>query len=275
MTPEELPTEARRKLLAIESARQDAEDAAHAAGRRLQQLDPRSTDPAVVQAGEQLMEKRDRHSQRHDELNVLVNKIRAWLRELPPGTILEPALPSRSKPNKEETIGQAIVRIRGDILKTKQNLIATRDAPMPTVEVKRLIANRVQKMAWPPNLDVTAGKLTLWFTNPQAADSRCELNEVAALLAWLFPEELTARLHEEVDNLDEPENPLTRAEKEKRMDELRGRLNELECAEESLVDEAGREQNLEIARRADASPACVLGVVIKTAAAAQAQAAAA
>ena len=97
MTNDELPTDARRKLLAIESARQDAEDAAHAAGRRLQQLNPRSTDPAI---GEALQEKRDKHSQRHDELNVLVNRIRQWLRELPPGTALEAASPVRAKPTR-------------------------------------------------------------------------------------------------------------------------------------------------------------------------------
>jgi hypothetical protein len=271
MTPDELPTDARRKLLAIESARQDAEDAAHAAGRRLQQLDPHSSDPAVVQRGEKLIEKRDRQSQKFDELNVLLNKIRQFLRELPPGAVVEVAPPARAKPNKDETIAAAIARVRLDILSCKQDLAAARNAPLPVAELKKLIAARVLRMATngSPNLSADGGKLVLWFTDPRAGDSRCELNEVARLLAWLDPDRLRKRLEDEVDALGAPENPLTAEQKETRLAELMARMNDLERSEEALVENA-QAQGMDVMRRADASPAAVLGVVVKTAAQAQA-----
>jgi hypothetical protein len=91
-------------------------------------------------------------------------------------------------------------------------------------------------------------------------------------LAWLDSDRLTKRLEDEIDELGEPENPLTAEEKDKRIEGLMGRLDELERTEVSLID-LGREQNIEIAYRADISPACVLGVVVKTAVQAQAAAA--
>jgi hypothetical protein len=271
MTPDELPTDARKKMLAIESARQDAEDAAQAAGRRLRQLSPHSSDPAVVQMGEQLIEKRDRQSQKFEELNVLVNKIRQWLRELPPGTAFDPVTPVRAKPNKDETIAAAIARVRLDILSCKQDLAAARNAPLPVAELKRAVAARVLRMKnnGAPNLTVDGGKLVLWFTDPRAGDSRCELNEVARLLAWFDPERLTARLTDEIDALGEPQNPLAPKDKEKKLAELTAHMDQLERAEESLI-EAGQEQGLDAGRRADASPAAVLGIVVKAAAQAQA-----
>jgi hypothetical protein len=153
----ELPTEAHRKILAIESALQDYEDAKNAAGRRLQQLNPRSSDPAI---GEALQEKRDKAGQKHDELNVLANRIRQWLRALPPNTVLEAAPPVWTKPKEGETIAAAVVRVRREILTCKQDLAAARNAPLPSSDLKKLIAARVQRMAsnGAPNLTVDGGK---------------------------------------------------------------------------------------------------------------------
>ena len=55
--------------------------------------------------GEALQEKREKHGQRHEEISVLVNKIRQWLRELPPGTVLEAAPPVRTKLRDDEKVG--------------------------------------------------------------------------------------------------------------------------------------------------------------------------
>jgi hypothetical protein len=274
MTPDELTADARKKMLAIESARQEADDMAQAAGRRLRQLSPHSTDPAVVQMGEQLIEKRDRFSQRFDELNVLLNKIKQFLRELPPGVVLEVAPPVRTKLRDDEKVASAIARVRLDILSCKQDLAAAQNAPLPVAELKRLVAARVLRMKnnGAPNLTVDGGKLVLWFTDPRAGDSRCELNEVARLLAWFDADRLTARLADEIDALGEPQNPLTPEAKEKKLAELTARMNDLERSEEALVENA-QAQGMDVMRRADASPAAVLGIVVK--AAAQAQAAAA
>jgi hypothetical protein len=263
MTPDELPTDARKKLVAIEAARMDAEDAMQAAGRRLQQLNPRSTDPAI---GEALQEKRDKHGQRLEELSALLNKIRQWLRTLPPGTVLE-AVPSvHAKPNAGETIVSAVVRIRREIQTCKKDLADARNAPLPVADLKLVAARIVQRMAvrGAPILDTMAGKLTVqWW----GGDRWTREEE-----AWLDPEKMTKRLEAEIDALDAPENPLTAQEKEKRIEELTAGLIELEKTEISLIN-LGREQNIEIIYRAETSPACILGVVIVTAAQAQAAAA--
>jgi hypothetical protein len=265
MTPDELPTDARKKLVAIEAARMDAEDAMQSAGRRLQQLNPRSTDPAI---GEALQEKRDKHGQRFEELSALMNKTRQWLRTLPPGTVLE-AVPSvHAKPNAGETIVSAVARIRREIQTCKKDLADARNAPLPIADAKQLVAARAQKMAVraDPPVDVTAGKLTMQFD-----DSPVTHRQLVQILARVIPEQTTQWLGSGIDG-EPPENPLTAQEKEKRIEQLTARLNELEKTETSLID-LGREQNIEIAYRADISPACVLGVIIKTAAQAEAAAA--
>ena len=76
---------------------------------------------------------------------------------------------------------------------------------------------------------------------------------MAALLAWLDPDRLTKRLEDEIDELGEPDNPLTAKEKEKRLAELTARMDELERAEESLI-EAGHDSRAWTSRAAPTLP---------------------
>jgi hypothetical protein len=84
---------------------------------------------------------------------------------------------------------------------------------------------------------------------------------VVALLCWMQPAAMVAALEREIDAMPAPELALTAKEKEKRLAQLKADLDALERLEETLIEQAARD-GLEILRRADASPAAVLGVAV-------------
>lgn len=259
-----LPTDARKKLVALEAARMDAEDAAQAAGRRLQAL-PRSTDPAI---GEALQTKRDLNSAKQEELSMLLNWIYQFLRSNK-GVLEAAATTQQPRLEKDETIPSALKRIRLNVVSTKVAMVTVRNSPIPLADARQAIAKRVARMAdngAPHNFDLTAGKLTLTWGTPDFFTG----DRAASMMAWLWPEQMTQRLCAE---LVEPEGgEITAEAKQVRLGELATHLDQLERDEEALIEAAGRD-GLDIARRADASPVAVLGIVVTTAAQAQAAAA--
>jgi hypothetical protein len=102
-----------------------------------------------------------------------------------------------------------------------------------------------------------------WFEDMATMDA------VLGLLAFVVgSEQVTAAFTRELE--EEPEAPgaLSPLEREKRINELAIRLLELERYEEALILRAA-DEGIELARRGDASPVAVLGVVIAQAQAAQ------
>jgi hypothetical protein len=91
-------------------------------------------------------------------------------------------------------------------------------------------------------------------------------SEAIVFLAWLFPDQLKAKLYKEIDTLRKEELRLRlpvmpRAERLTKLAELDARILEKEREEEFFIVEAVA-GNTVIPRRASANPAAVLGVVV-------------
>jgi hypothetical protein len=84
---------------------------------------------------------------------------------------------------------------------------------------------------------------------------------IATVLAWLDPDRFVAALEREIDTMPEAALTLTATERAQRIAELSKHIDELERSEEALI-EAAQTQGVEVARRTDCSPPCVLGVRI-------------
>lgn len=80
---------------------------------------------------------------------------------------------------------------------------------------------------------------------------------LASFMAWLYGEDLIARLHAMID-ADEYVSGPPLAERPARLQALRGELRDLEASEESVIT-AAEAEHVFIARRADADPVVVLG----------------
>ena len=107
----ELPEAAKEKLLSFDAARVEAEDAARSARARINGMG-RDADPRIV---EKLQQAAERHRRRHDDLHALTASVRQWLSGLPPGVALETQAAAGAKPQKGQTVGQAVSRLRDEI----------------------------------------------------------------------------------------------------------------------------------------------------------------
>lgn len=248
-----LPEQAREKLLVLDSRR--IEEAAAAAAR----LPYEVTDQKI---SERVRVSQDRHRLRHDALHALCTHVRQWLNSLPPGAVLEPAEPVNARPIKGETLAQAVARLRDEITAAQNNLRVVKAAPLLKSELKASAALLVQQLAARGRPNVSAGRngLAVAFTAPNA-DTLAHHHDIAALMAWVDPDAMTRALEKEIDAMPEQQQPMPKAEREKRAAELAASLLELEWQEETLIDIAASE-GLDVMRRENASPAAVLGIVV-------------
>jgi hypothetical protein len=139
-----------------------------------------------------------------------------------------------------------------------------RTAPAPKSELKAQAAALVQSLrarGWPK---VFVEPFSVAWSDPRE-DFVITRDELARYLAWLDPVAMTKRLHEEIDELS-VKDAIARDEKAERMAQLTTRLSDLEIQEENLIV-AAASQGVEVLRRPTASPAAVLLVVAKQAAA--------
>jgi hypothetical protein len=257
----ELPEAARAKLTAIELQRDGALDSMRGAAGRLLSL-PRDTD-AAKSLRERLEIERDRFAEKHRQLALLCSRVNQWAFELrlPAGAVLEVAPVPELRLKASETCQSALASVRLQITGAQQEIAAVRRAPLKRasqLEAVRAHLQRVAQGAAPKiNFDVRGNAVVSWVE-----DLIVSRNDLMGILTWVLGAEaiataFTRQLEEE------PEAPgaLSPLEREKRISELSMSLLSLERVEEALVERGGRE-GFEFARRADASPVAVLGVVI-------------
>ncbi len=256
----ELPEAAKEKLLSLDAARVEAEDAARSARARINGMG-RDADPRIV---EKLQQAAERHRQRHDDLHALTASVRQWLNGLAPGVALETYAAVGTKPHKGETVVQAIARLRDEITATKNHLRTVKAAPLPRADAKALAAVYVQQLAerGRPQVWFDRERLNVAFVDPRRPDSFAHFLDVAAFAAWLNPDVMVTRFEEAIDALPpETQTAMPKEEQEKRAAELAAALLELERQEEFLISTAAGD-GLAIERRPTASPAAVLSVVV-------------
>jgi hypothetical protein len=248
-----LPEPARERLLALDARR--VEESAASSARLPYEI----TDQKI---SERVRVSQDRHRLRHDALHALCSSIRQWLNTLPPGAVLEPAEPVTAKPRQNETLVQAIERLRNEISAAQNHLSVVKRAPIPKNDAKKLAAVYVQQLVQRgrPQVSVDRDQLSVAYVDPRR-DTLTHYADVASLLAWLDPVALTKRLEAEIEALPEQQQPMPASEREQRAAELTERLLGLERQEEALIALAASE-GLDVMRRADADPRAVLGIVV-------------
>jgi hypothetical protein len=255
----ELPPTAQVKLAKLDVSRMVAEDATRAAQSRLSGLG-RDADPGVIT---QLTRERDRHAERHRSISALIHKINQWLMELrlPPGAVLEAAPQIAIEVKNGQTLSAAIETARNEIKSLQQKLAAARSAPLPQADQIRAAEAYVAKMASTAKPTVAVmrdDQIRVTFRDSVVGGT----DDVLALACWLQPEAVVAALTRDIEQMPTPINPLTRAERLQKVSELEGQLLELGFLEDGLILRAAQD-GIDVMRRRDADPRCVLGVVIK------------
>jgi hypothetical protein len=246
-----IPDAARDKLRDLQLARMTAEDAARAITERLNSL-PRDADPLLR---ERLANERDKQNHRQGQLSQLLNRLQQWLGELRANVEL------KSMPQLELKRGETIEDTRSKIKALREQLAAVKRAPLPQSDQKKLAEDYVVRLARQarPLVGIVNDALRVSFRGDMAAPE-----DVLALVAWAAPEQLCRALEREIDNQPARADALPASERVRRVAELEDQLHALESREEALIMRAHGD-GLEVLRRPDASPPCVLGVVVVTA----------
>jgi len=258
--PVTLPEAARAKLSDIEAQRCIAEDLLRGTAQRVASL-PRE----AVELRERLAVEREKHAERHRVLSLLVSRCNQFLFELRGNVALEVAPAVEIKLKASETVVAALAAAREQIAGVQRELVQVRKAPLCRSSQEEAIRAHLARLVQRPKIgfDARGGALVTWVEDMATMDG------VLGLLAFVLPEQVSAAFAHDL----EPESPgaVSPLEREKRISELSVSLLALERTEEALIERAASE-GIELARRGDASPVAVLGVVVVNAnARAQAQ----
>ena len=246
----ELPEAARAKLSDIEAQRCIAEDLLRGCAQRINSL-PRE----AVELRERLVVERDKHAERHRVLSMLVSRVNQFCVELRGNVALECAPAVEIKLKASETVVAALAATRAQIAGVQRELAAVRKAPLCRSSQEEAIRAHLARLVQRPKIgfDARGGALVTWVEDMATMDG------VLGLLAFVLgPEQVSAAFSRDL----EPESPgaVSPLEREKRISELSVSLLALERTEEALIERAASE-GIELARRGDASPVAVLGVL--------------
>jgi hypothetical protein len=255
MMPNGLPAEARSKLSELTVQRLAAQDAAQSANARLNSL-PRDGDRELVS---KLTAERDKHNERHRALSLLINKINQWVMEQRRPLQLAPAFDG-VKLKRDETLHDALTKVRGQITALHQHIAAIKSSPLPLADQEQLCEAFVvrQLAAARPTVAVLRDdQLRVTFRDSVVGST----DDVLALLCWCAPEQVYKALLRAIHEQPSRSDAMPAAERVRRVAELEAQLLQLELYEEALILRAHGD-GLEVLRRPDAAPAAVLGVVI-------------
>lgn len=259
-----LPDAARAKLQLIADLAADAMADADAALTRLNDLARRpgssDDDPGVVR----LSAKYEVQSHRHQQLFSLANAIERWLRSLPPAAELEiaaaPPPPSLMDEGEAVSPEEMVMRIRAKLAE----LVIERATVLRTPEPKDVLRVRLRAQVArlrahaKPVLDLERGKADLAVFRDPAADFGLREAYLVGMLAWLDPERMDRALNAMVDDLPDGE-AMTDAERDEELAKLDAEIEGLQRNEESLIESAFA-HGVDVLRRSNADPQCVLGV---------------
>jgi hypothetical protein len=219
-------------------------------------------DRAIEQLQEELTRLAAQIKQREDkrmQAAMLVGALRGFLEQAsldsqPLTSVQHPPAALRA----DETPPAALRRVRNEIAALERELIELRKASLPSAELKLKVRDYIHQLAlagtphlmaergecridWPPGCQTPMGVI-----GPGAA----------AVMAWLFADQMVARLDEQIDALRGA--GLSSSERVKKEGQLKDRLLTLQRTEESLIET--HEAEFDLPRRPQAAPEAILGV---------------
>jgi len=197
---------------------------------------------------------------RHGAVAGLAANLDAWIRQQPAHAVFELAeVPPLAVP-ADDGFAAALERVRAERDQREAELRRLQSAPLPLSELKVAARGLVEDLSrrGRPAIDLRQGLEVKWRTR-EASVAHMSGPDVAALLCWLFPNEMAAALDAAVTRAVPAAAPVPSEGRAERMDELAAEVLALERREERLI-ELATEAGMELLRRPHANPMAVLGV---------------
>lgn len=160
--------------------------------------------------------------------------VEGWLKAGIPGNCtLEPAVIEPPKLGKNETLLDALDRVRRRGREIKASLHTVRSAPWPSAHVKRRLREIVERLAREPDVSLLLEHDTdlSWPSTSHRAEviggaeralAFHEATDVLGLIAWLLPDQLTKKLHALVDESADDQAAMTTEQRQTAEAELLG-----------------------------------------------------
>jgi hypothetical protein len=267
--PGDLPVKAQARLSEFNGRCQDSMDSMRNASARIERIrsaaayDKRGLNETESLEVLRLESTREKHRQRHDSIHALCQSLQQWLSKLRNVQVVV-APPPVSSQADGETIQAYIARLRDQIYATQNHMAAVQHAPLPLKDRKQLVRSYVEQLVerGRPRVDVINDSLRIDHVDPQKVDFLSQI-DIDAKLAWFDADKLAKRYEAEL--APDQSDAISASEREKQLTELRAVLDAYERQEEAAITQA-EAMNIEIERRQDADPQCVLNVVVKRAA---------
>jgi hypothetical protein len=264
MDVNDLPPKARAKLTLLNDAASESQVLLASFLRRISELRNSANNvfnqAKNAEAGREIARlsgKQVAQQVRHREATQLLAQLDHWLRNLPRGTVLEDA--RHAKPKYKGSALEAIERIRSEIKKLRSDISAVQRAVPTPEELKAAARDYVKANADRARPHISAsqhGSFNLTFGTLDFSSAKLD---PFAYLCWLNPTAVVAALEKDISGMPPAPLALSAADKAVKLTELSEAMLSLERDEEALI--AGSTQ--EIARRPQADPRAVLGVVKK------------
>lgn len=276
----DLPSAAQAKLRSLRQATLDADalmararesalDAEKLVSACTNQRDTASTkqgrkqaDQALADATMELNELRtqlDARFRRVQDGRRTLTQVAAWLQTQPAGASVASVPVSAPMP---DDLRGAVEEVRRTIASKQADHHRLRTAPPSEADLKSIAARMSVDLAEAgrPVIASAAGNIELRWRRGDSFHTPPRPKEVAAMLAWLWPDQMREAIERELlDRLTPEPHGVDAEERHAQMRVLEDEVLFLERVEEHLAAEAIK-RGLEMFRRPDADPRAVLGI---------------
>lgn len=264
-----LPKAAQLKILRLEDAEQQAQTLISSTVRRIGELEriimnnpDGDRGDAIRQEIALLRERRDEHTDRHRSCCDVNAAIRRYLGMLTANAVLSDAKRIKVRPRTGESFADAVDRVRRDIGNLVAEKFQVQQAGLPIEEIRAKARDWISRHAQTarPRITATHNEFAISF---EVYDEKAlvPMPDIAAIMAFLYPEKLMKRIEEAIEQMPKPRLALSAEQKARRLREISDLLYERETEEEALISMA-EEQRQSIDRRPTADPRAILGLVV-------------
>jgi hypothetical protein len=265
----DLPFRAKLRLRAAIDSEEMARDTVSSITRRLSEINhamptaPRSELANLEHEVVRQREKLDTAQRKYKAAADLLAQIKHWLACVPANASLEDSkLKVKLAPN--ETLSTAIEKIRGRIAAIRLERVRVQQAPPPKADVKTKARSYCQALIEKGRPTIVASHDAPFAVKfgAMVAGAWTAQQDIAAAMCWLDPAAFAKRLNSEIDAMPQNEFSLSHRERMQRLRLAEQDLFNLERSEELLIAQGEEDGVLGVARRFDADPAAILGIVI-------------
>lgn len=229
---------------------------------RCQESDPDELEDAIEKRT-RLERALDDLRDRRNTLSKVVTAVNVWASNMPDDAVVTNSkrlMGSRLR-SKGQTYVEAVAAVRHSIVAVKTERNRVQRCALPMDEKKQMATEWVNAAAarGKPHVATEHDRpFHLTFDHGTNFSSR---QDIAAIIAWMFRDEMIAQLHRDIEAGADGRIALTAADRATRMRELRDELLSLERREEALIEAADDEGQI-IARRVLEYPEAFLGVTL-------------